>query len=122
MNWPPHAFESDSRDDEIPPEQQDLVERLSREIVRRHLAIPALVVLELSLPLNVLSAQAMHFLAPMLGVPERNSKTPGLGTAPPAHQTLAKFLARPGSIAYFCDRIEALEKLRAEETGTDRTE
>lgn len=122
MNWLKHAFDLDGPDEEIPPAERDLVERLSTEIVRRQLAVPALVFLEMSRPLNVLSAQALHFLAPMLGVLGGSSSPTDAAAAPPAHQLLAKFLERRDSIGYICDRIEALEKLRVEVPGTDRTE
>lgn len=46
--------------------EQQLLQRLSREIVRRGLGTPALIALEMSLPLNYLGAQAMQFFEPIV--------------------------------------------------------
>lgn len=115
----PHEIVPVPSTDEIPPEQKELVDQLSREIVRRHLAIPALVVLELSLPLNGLSTHVVEFLTPILGTLEVNSMNPESVAVPSPLQILVRFLERPDSLAYFSDRIEAWEKLRVEEHGSN---
>lgn len=116
MNWLKHAFDLGQPGEEIPPEQKELVEKLCQEIVRRQLAVPALVFLEMSRPLNVLSAQALHFFSPVLGMFGRQPA----GSEPPStactHETMAKFLERRDSISYLCDRLEELEKRRVAET------
>ena len=129
MNWLQHAFDTSGPDEPPTTAQLELVEKLCHEVVRRRLALPALVFLEMSRPLNTLSAQALHFLAPMLGMfsgpkSEQSPPAPELNhpvdppvdpPSPPAaaHELLAQFLERPNSITHLCDRIEAIEKERA---------
>ena len=130
MNWLQHAFDTSGPDHPPTPAQLELVEKLSHELVRRRLALPALVFLEMSRPLNTLSAQALHFLAPVLSMftgpaPETappsaaaspTNATPPTDPTPPKplapHELLAKFLERRDSVRFLCDRIEALEKER----------
>ncbi len=122
MNWLQHAFDTSGPDEPPIPAQLELVEKLCREVVRRRLALPALVFLEMSRPLNTLSAQALHFLAPMLSMfsgPRAADVSLPSSTddAPPpkplaAHELLAQFLERPDSVGFLCDRIEVLEKER----------
>lgn len=101
MNWLKHAFAVDKPGPAEPtPEQQPIVETVCAEIVRRHLATPALLFLEMSRPLNNLGAQALHFLTPFLSVL----------TAADAPAHLADFLEQRGAIDYICRRIEHLSR------------
>lgn len=123
MNWLKHAFDTSGPEDPPSTAQLELADKLCHEVVRRGLAIPALVFLEMSRPLNRLSSQAIHFLAPMLGMfrldanrqDDSASETPA-ETSPEkpdaAHEILAQFLERPDSVEYLCQRIDALEKAR----------
>ena len=122
MNWLQHAFDTSGPDEPPTPAQLELVETLCHEIVRRRLALPALVFLEMSRPLNTLSAQSLHFLAPMLSMfsgpraadaslPSPTDAAP-IQKPPAAHELLAQFLERPDSVGFLCDRIEAMEKDR----------
>lgn len=105
MRWLKHAF---AVDPDGPAEATDaeraVAARLCREIVRRRMATPALMFLEMCRPLNYLGSQAMHFFAPVAT------------TLFNAHgyRTFARFLERRGSIDYLCREIEAME------AGTDR--
>ena len=119
MNWFQHAFDTSGPDEPPTPAQLELVEKLCHEIVRRRLALPALVFLEMSRPLNTLSAQALHFLAPMLGMftgpraADVSPPSPPDAPPPPAvHELLAQFLERRSSVEFLCDRIEVMEKAR----------
>ena len=103
MGWLRHAFAIDPPDPGGPTErQQAVVERLCNEVVRRGLATPALMFLEMSRPLNFLGAQALHFLAPIVALLREGD----------AHVQLASFLERRDSIEYLCRRIEELEAAR----------
>ena len=119
MNWLQHAFDTSGPAGPPSAAQFELVEKLCHEIVRRRLALPALVFLEMSRPLNTLSAQVLHFLAPILGMFAGRVEPPAPpvseATPPPpaAHELLAQFLERPDSVEHLCGRIEALEKQRA---------
>jgi hypothetical protein len=78
------------------------VETLAREVVGRRLTTPALLTLELSRPLNFVSAQVLHFFQPFVS-------SIG-GTA--AYEEFALFLEQRGSVDYICERIDAIENER----------
>ncbi len=100
MRWLRHAFAVDPPGPARPDEaDRILVDRVCAEVVRRRLTAPALLLLEMSRPLNYLSAQALHALHPFLSV---------LGNANDVDR-LARFLERRGSIEYVTDRLEALD-------------
>ncbi len=88
-------------------EERPLIDRICREVVRRGMTTPALLALEMSRPLNYLSAQAMHFFQPFATVLVR----------PGDWERFAAFLERRGSIEHLLSRIEAFEAERG--TGAD---
>lgn len=101
LNWLKHAFAVESPGPAQPTDaQRDLIERLSRAIVGRGLATPALIFLETFRPLHFVGSQATHFFAPFLGA---------LGSEDSARE-LADFLEQRGSIDFICRRIEELEQ------------
>ena len=107
MKWFRHAFAVDPPGPAQPTDAQaQLIDRLCREIVRRHLVAPAIMALEMGRPLNHLSAQVLHFFQPFVTV---------LGGAA-AYDRFASFLERRGSIDYIIARIESIE---AEPCGDD---
>jgi len=100
VNWLKHAFAIDSPGEIVPNEmQRALVEKLCSELVRRRLTAPALFTLEMSRPLNYISAQFLHFLEPFVTVIADKAE----------YENLTRFLEQRGSIDYVCSRIEALE-------------
>ena len=95
-----HAFAVETPSEFQPSdEQRQVADRICRELVRRRLATPALMFLEMSRPLNFLGSQLLHFLSPMLS---------GL-TQSHGHRHLAAFLEHRGSVDYLCRRIEELD-------------
>lgn len=50
----------------LSPEDEELLDRISRATVRRGLGVPAIFLLESSKPLNFLGSQFLHFLSPMV--------------------------------------------------------
>ena len=95
-----HAFAVETSSDFDPSdEERQVADRICRELVRRRLATPALMFLEMSRPLNFLGSQLLHFLSPVLS---------GL-TQSPGHRHLAAFLEHRGSVDYLCRRIEELD-------------
>ncbi len=95
-----HAFAMDDPDHADPTEpERALVDRLCREIVRRHMTGPAMVFLESYRPLGGVSAQALHFFQPFGSV----------FVDPKAWETLAKFLERRGAVNYVLARLEEME-------------
>ncbi|MCP4837598.1 MAG: hypothetical protein GY895_22870 [Phycisphaera sp.] len=84
-------------------------EKVCREIVRRRMTVPAVMLLEMSRPLNYLGAQALHFFQPF-------------GTVliePGSWETFANFLERRGSVEYLARLIEDIEATHAEAEKQD---
>jgi hypothetical protein len=115
IQWLKHAFAIDPPGPAEPTaEQRPIVEKLCAEVVRRRMAVPALMLMEMSRPLNYMSAQAIQFFAPLISAL----------TNADGHTRLAEFLERRGSVDYLCDRIEELEaerKRAAADGGIDAT-
>ena len=98
MQWLKHAFAVDPPGPAEPTEAQKLaVDRVADEVVRRGLATPTLMALEMSRPLNFIGSQAMHFFTPFVSV---FANTRG-------YRHFAEFLELRGAIPYICDAIEA---------------
>ena len=76
-----------------------LIEKLCAEIVRRRMTTPALLLLEMSRPLNYVSAQLLHFFQPMAAIV----------TDTAGYEEITRFLEQRGSIDFVCQRLEALE-------------
>ena len=107
MEWLRHAFAVEPPGPAEPTnEQRTVIEFLCREIVRRHLTAPAIMLLEMSRPLNFIGSQALHFFSPLISALTDSAD----------HKHLATFLERRGSIEYICQRVEELEQ---EGTKTD---
>ncbi len=100
-DWFRHAFALDPAEPIAPTEvQRALVERLAREIVRRHLATPALLTLEACSPLNYVSAQALYYFQPFITA---------FGEVH-AYDEFARFIEQRGAVDYIRERIESLER------------
>lgn len=100
FKWLKHAFAIETSGTEEPSEEvRSIVDRLCREVIRRHLTTPALMALEMSRPLNFIGAQTLHFFTPML-----SAITDATG-----YVRFAEFLEQRGSIDYLCERLEAAE-------------
>lgn len=78
-----------------------MVDRLAREVVRRHLTTPALMFLEMSRPMNYLGAQAMHFFSPMISALFDGHR----------YEEFAKFLERRDALEIITRQIEELERI-----------
>ena len=113
MKWLKHAFAVDSPGPVHPtPDQQAAVDAVCRQIVKRHMATPALAFLEMSRPLNYVGSQTLHFFAPFLSVLTRGQ----------GHRHFAAFLEHRGSIDYLCGRIEELEADATRKESQPKTE
>jgi hypothetical protein len=114
-NWLQHAFAVDPPGPAQPDEaQRPVVEALCVEVVRRRLTSPALIALEMSRPLNYLSAQALHFFQPFFSAVADTAR----------YDHFTRFLQQRGSVEYLIERLEALDALDAPTAGTtghDRT-
>ena len=74
-------------------------DELAARVVRHGLTVPAVLFLESVKPLNMVGAQTLHFVSPMLG-----PLMPGWRV-----DEFAQFLEDRGSIEYLLRRIETLE-------------
>ena len=100
LDWLRHAFAIDPPGPAEPtPRQAEIIERVCREVVRRRLTTPALVALEMSRPLNFVTAQAIHYFEHIV-----QAVTDADGP-----REFADFLEHRGSIEYLARRVEALE-------------
>ena len=81
----------------VPDEhEREVLEKLAREIAKRELTGPALAFLEMSRPLNALSAAAIHFFTPIASVL----------ASPVALRRFAECLEKRGSIDVLCGMLE----------------
>ena len=109
MQWLKHAFAVEPDGPAEPnPEQRVLIDRVCREIVKRRLTTPALLMLEMSRPLNYVASQVLHFFGPFVSA---ISDAEG-------HKHFAQFLEHRGSIEFLCRRIEDLETEDTNRTNT----
>ena len=94
-----HAFAVPKRTElVVTDDARILVDRVCRALVDRGMGDAALVLLEMSRPMNYVGAQALHALQPLLGAV----------ADPRAVTALAGFLEQRGSVEYVCDRLAAL--------------
>jgi hypothetical protein len=111
LDWLKHAFAVEPPGATQPTDaERALVDRLAGEIVRRRLTAPALMLLEMSRPLNYVSAQFLHFVHPFLSV---------FGQGPATEQ-IARFLEKRGALEFVADRLEQLETGRRQSDAARR--
>jgi hypothetical protein len=108
--WFRHAFAIDPPGPAEPTDaQRQVVDRICREIVRRRLTTPAQMLIEMSRPLNFVSAQMLHFFQPFATV---------LADAA-AYDEFTTFLERRGALDYIAGRLDALEHESATDSRRD---
>ena len=102
-SWFGHAFAIEKAKDIDPtPQQREIIDRLCAEVVRRRMATPALMALEMSRPLNGISAATMHLFQPVISAVMNAA----------SYEQFALFLEHRGSIDYLCRRIEHFQNAR----------
>ena len=95
-----HAFAIHSVTSTNPTEKQkEVIDKVCREISRRHLSTPALIFLESFRPLNYIGSQVMHFFHPFISA-ITNASDYGI---------FSEFLESRSSIDYLYNRIEYFE-------------
>ena len=95
-----HAFAIHSVTDKEPnDDQKDVIDKVCREITRRHLSTPALIFLESFRPLNYIGSQVMHFFHPFISAITKASD----------YRLFSQFLESRSSIDYLYNRIEYFE-------------
>ena len=93
-----HAFAVDSGAD-FTDQEKELVERLSRLVVRRRLTAPALMALESARPLSFIGSQILAFFGPLLKVAFSKADT----------DRLIRLLERRHSLDLVIDTIQRQE-------------
>lgn len=103
MKWLRTAFHVDKPGPAEPNDaQREVIDWFCREVARRHLTVPAIITLEMFRPLNYLTAQTMHFVAPGVWAVLRDRNYA-------QYQELARYLEQRGSVEYIARRLEAIE-------------
>ncbi|WP_298860326.1 hypothetical protein [uncultured Gimesia sp.] len=111
--WLAHAFAVE-RPEEFAPteEQQQIADRICREIIRRDMVTLAILSLETCRPLNYIGSQAIHFFSPFIS----------FLVDPKAQNIFADFLEKRGSIEWLCQRLETLSAPPSREQSEHSTE
>ena len=66
LAWLGHAFQVEpERDSAMERNAEELLRRLAKEVVARHMSAPALLLLESLRPVSPVGAQVMHVIAPL---------------------------------------------------------
>ena len=95
-----HAFAIQSETDTVfTEEQKNLVDKVCREISRRHLTTPALIFLESFRPLNYIGSQILHYFHPFISAITNAN----------GYRIFTEFLEKRSSVDYLYDRIEYFE-------------
>ena len=103
MSWWKHAFAVDPAGPAQPsPIQQPAVDWACTQVARRRLTTPGLIALEMSRPLNYVTAQTMHFFRPGVWaiVKQRTYRD---------YVAFSEYLENRGSIEYLAQRVEHFE-------------
>ena len=105
-----HAFALDRKDSvEVDPATEETIDRICREVVRRKMVVPAMMLLEISRPLNYLGSQALHFFQPFASVL----------VDPRSWERFAAFLEQRGSVEFLIRRLEDIDAANAPENPTE---
>ena len=95
-----HAFDIVKSEDYNPTEEQKIiVDKVCHEVVKRHMVLPATVLLETFRPLNYIGSQIMNFFQPIV-----TAVLPGDG-----YNDFSQFLEQRGSVDYLCQRLKEIE-------------
>ncbi|MFA5795295.1 MAG: hypothetical protein WC980_09580 [Candidatus Brocadiia bacterium] len=94
-----HAFAID-KGDKFTEEEIALVDKLAGLVVRRQMAVPAVMFLESVRPLNFLGSQAMEFFKPIVGFVWSTAE----------YEKMAVILERRKSVDLIIERIEKADE------------
>lgn len=100
LGWLKQAFALDAGPLQLTEDEQAMVDRVCREVIRRRMTVPALMFLESVRPLNFIGAQTLHFFAPFVSVLTDSRE----------HEAFARLLEHRRFIDYLCKRLEALDE------------
>ena len=98
--WYRHAFAVEGTAQQLEEEDRQLIDRLARFLVRRRLAMPALLVLDSGRPLSFLGSQMLTFLSPFAT----------LLFSPAQYQRFTRLLERRANIDLLIDAIAAVDE------------
>ena len=110
--WLAHAFAVERPEDFTPTEeQQQIADRICREIIRRDMVTLAILSPETCRPLNYIGSQAIHFFSPFIS----------FLVEPKSQKIFADFLEKRGSIEWLCQRLETLSAPSSDEQSEHPT-
>jgi len=99
-----HAFAVDPPGPQEPNEDQfALIDEICRRVATSRMALPGVVVLEMTRPLGYLGSQLMHGMSPVIWALARKETLQD-------YRRIAEYLERRGSIEWICQRIEWYEE------------
>lgn len=112
-----HAFAVDSASQKpLTDAQKKLIERLSKEAVRRGMTLPVTTFLEMSRPLNFISSQALRFFQPIAAPLARL-----VASDAKSYEQLMLLLERRDSIDLLCEKIDEFETAQKQLRNKPRT-
>ncbi|MFH1228364.1 MAG: hypothetical protein V1701_10755 [Planctomycetota bacterium] len=94
-----HAFAIE-KGDKFTEQEIALVDKLAQLVVRRQMALPAIMFLESVRPLNFLGSQAMEFFKPIIGMVWSTTE----------YEQMARIMERRGCVDLIVERIEKINK------------
>lgn len=98
-----HAFAVDPPGPAQPTEAQQVgIDWVCRQVAKRHLTTPGILALEMSRPLNWITAQAMHVMSPMVWAVARQMTHEH-------YKQFTAFLEQRGAVDYLVERIQHFE-------------
>ena len=102
-----HAFSMNTEADEYNEDDMKLIERVANEIVKRQMAVPALLFLESIKPITFLGSQALIFLRPFV-VAATYGKSSN-------YERFALLMEKREGVERFIEAIENLENKRMDD-------
>ncbi|WP_373652108.1 MULTISPECIES: hypothetical protein [unclassified Schlesneria] len=101
LEWLKHAFAVNPTGPVQPTlSQQAAIDAVCREIIRRHMTLPAQMMLESSAPLNFVTGQLLRMVEPFLGLILDGASI----------RDFASFLEQRGSLEYISRRLQELQE------------
>ena len=99
-SWLQHAFAVETKLGALSDSEQQVVDKICHEVVRRGMTTPAITFLEMARPLNYLGSQTMQFFMPVVSALPNSDEV----------QTFVNFLERRDAIDTLIDKIEQLDR------------
>lgn len=100
------GYELPPEDEDLTPEQKDLINRMAQKIVERGFTIPAILFLESVKPLNYIGSQTLVFFEPFAQVIFKSVKD---------YNTFRVMMEKRDNVERLLQKIEELDAIQAQE-------